>query len=179
MHSYTVSLKRCQSICLAVVLILLAAMLFLAMPAYAEDNSISCCPACQCDPNEQDCCCASQEPKPPIGTPIYLITPKDDVSYTAGQDQNGVKMMTVNSGANGLTYFNVEVTPIVSHDGNETLVYTHSRNGAQRNLSATYGDFDVLTGGSAGFNAQTGDVIKVYMVDSLTNDLDFNPTIFQ
>ena len=87
--------------------------------------------------------------------------------------------MTVKDGVSGFKYFTVGVTPVVSHDGKETVVFTHLRNGSQLGLNATRADFDQVGTAQAGFNVKAGDVVKVYLVDELTNAIDHNPVILQ
>jgi alpha-tubulin suppressor-like RCC1 family protein len=114
-----------------------------------------------------------------ILNPCYLITPEADQIYVISENQDGIKIMTVNPGVSGMKYFNVGVTPVRIHNGAETLVFVHKRDGLQLSLNTSRGDFDLIDGGGAGFNVSAGDIIKVYMVDQLTNAIDFNPTIFQ
>ncbi len=87
--------------------------------------------------------------------------------------------MTVNSGVTGFKYFTVNIAPVISHSGNETVVFAHFRNGSQLAINATRADFDQVETAQAGFNVQSGDVIKAYIVDNLTNAIDVNPIIFQ
>lgn len=111
--------------------------------------------------------------------PIYLVTPASDKVYTAGATADGIRTMTVNSGFSGLKYFTVGISPVIPHDGNETVVFVHQRDGAQLGLNATRADFDLVQEASAGFNVLAGDVVKVFIVDELNNATDFNPTILQ
>ena len=87
--------------------------------------------------------------------------------------------MTVNAEKTGMKYFAVSVEPAISHKGNETVIFTHWRGGTELQLNATVADFDVADTAQAGFNVQPGDVIKVYIVDRLTNDSNINPMVFQ
>ncbi|MDR9787918.1 MAG: hypothetical protein RJR37_11855 [Peptococcaceae bacterium MAG4] len=113
------------------------------------------------------------------GKASYTLTPEADAAYTAGKTPEGINFMTVNNGVTGFKYFTVGVTPVVSHDGKETVVFTHLRNGSQLGINATRADFDQVNTAQAGFNVKAGDVVKVYIVDELTNDLDHNPVILQ
>ncbi len=45
--------------------------------------------------------------------------------------------------------------------------------GMQVNLNVTGADFDIVHSAQAGFNVQPADIVKVYIVDDLTNDIDF------
>jgi DMSO/TMAO reductase YedYZ molybdopterin-dependent catalytic subunit len=111
--------------------------------------------------------------------PVYTVSPEADTAYTAGTTQDGINTMTVNAGVTGFKYFAVSITPVIAHSGNETVVFAHFRNGSQLGLNATRADFDQVSIAQAGFNVQPGDVIKAYIVDDLTNAIDFNPTILQ
>ncbi|MEN6348434.1 MAG: two-component regulator propeller domain-containing protein, partial [Syntrophomonas sp.] len=111
--------------------------------------------------------------------PVYTIAPLSDSVYTAGTTADGINTMTVNTGITGFKYFTVNITPVDSHSGNETVVFTHSRNGTQLAINATRADFDTVQTAQSGFNVQAGDVIKAYIVDDLTNAADLNPVVFQ
>ncbi|MGI5941888.1 MAG: NosD domain-containing protein [Pelotomaculaceae bacterium] len=113
------------------------------------------------------------------GKPVYTVTPEADAAYTAEKTSEGINFMTVNDGVSGFKYFTVGITPVTSHDGNETAVFTHLRNGSQLELNATRADFDQVGTAQAGFNVKAGDVVKVYLVDELTNAIDHNPVILQ
>ncbi len=112
------------------------------------------------------------------GNPVYTVTPVTDAAYQIGST-DGIATMTVNSGFSGMIYFAVQVAPITSHNGTEAVVFVHLRNGAQDCMNVTKADFDEVNIAQAGFNVQYGDVVKVYIVDDLTNDVNFNPTILQ
>ncbi len=111
--------------------------------------------------------------------PVYTVTPVADAVYTIGATTDGIKTMTVNTGYGGLKYFNVGISPVISHSGDETAVFVHLRNGAQLELSASLADFDLVKAATGGFNVLAGDVVKVYVVDELSNATNFNPTIYQ
>ncbi|MEN6348489.1 MAG: metallophosphoesterase, partial [Syntrophomonas sp.] len=66
-----------------------------------------------------------------------------------------------------------------AHPGLETVVFSHSRNGCQLELNATRVDLESTGTVQAGFNIQAGDVIKVFVVDNLTNATDHNPIVMQ
>ena len=110
--------------------------------------------------------------------PAYTITPTMDVSYTNGTTVDGITTMSVNEGVSGLNYFRVQVMPVRAHNGQEAVVFVHFRNGMQESLNVSKADFDIMHNAAAGFNVQAGDLVKVYVVDDLTNATDFNPTIF-
>ena len=100
-------------------------------------------------------------------------------AYTAGTTPEGISTMTVNQGISGFKYFTVNISPVNEHDGYETVVFTHLRNGSTLQINSTRADFDVVATAQAGFNVQAGDVIKVFIVDELTNAVDHNPVILQ
>ena len=110
--------------------------------------------------------------------PCYLTTPREDENYVISENQDGIKIMTVKSGVTGLKYFHADVTPVRSHNGDETLVFVHLRNGQQLSLNSTCGDFDLIDSGGAGFNVGAGDMVKIYMVDRLTNDINSTRSYF-
>lgn len=87
--------------------------------------------------------------------------------------------MTVKDEVAGLKYFGVRIAPIIGHEGQEAAVFTHLRNGLQLSLNITRADFDLVEEAQAGFNAQGGDTVKVYIVDDLTNEVGSNPTLLQ
>jgi uncharacterized protein YjdB len=110
--------------------------------------------------------------------PLYKLTPAKDAVYIIGATADGIPTLTVNQGQSGQKYFAVSVEPVISHAGNETVIFTHWRNESELELNAIMADFDVANTAMAGFNVQPGDVIKVYIVDRLTNDESNNPVIF-
>jgi hypothetical protein len=113
------------------------------------------------------------------GKPVYIVAPEPDSAYDIGETQDGIKTMTVKAGVSGFKYFTVNIDPVVAHSGEETVVFTHLRNGSQLQINSTRADFDQVFTAQAGFNVQAGDVIKVYIVDELTNAEDRNPVILQ
>jgi hypothetical protein len=112
--------------------------------------------------------------------PVYTVTPVEDATiYQTNATPGGTKTMTVNAGVNGMKYFGVLITPVRAHDGLEAVVFVHLRNGMQDSMNVTKADFDVVQTSQAGFNVQSGDVVKAYVVDDLTNNSNFNPIILQ
>lgn len=109
----------------------------------------------------------------------YTVSPVDDPAYAVGKTDDGISTMTVNSGVSGSQEFTVQVQPETPHTGQETVVFTHLRNGVQLQVHSTKADFDEVNTAQARFNVQPGDVIKVYIGTQLTNDKDYNPTILQ
>jgi Icc-related predicted phosphoesterase len=112
--------------------------------------------------------------------PRYTVIPDEtDPTYTPGSTEDGICTLTVNPGISGFNYLRVGITPRVSHSGEETVVFIHLRDNDQLGLNATRTDFDQVGTAQAGFNVKAGDVIKVYIVDTLTNTEDHNPVILQ
>jgi alpha-tubulin suppressor-like RCC1 family protein len=111
--------------------------------------------------------------------PLYDIELLEDDAYEIGETEDGIKTMTVKENQTGLKYFAVSIESIVAHEGTETVVFTHLKDDVQRQLNALEADFDEISTAKAGFNVKPGDVIKVYIVDKLTNDSDSNPIILQ
>ena len=105
----------------------------------------------------------------------YTIIPLEDDTYQTGMTADGITTMTVGSSIFGMKYFGVQVDSIEVHEGMETLVFTHLRNGVQLGINVTKADFDIVDTAQAGFNVKPGDIVKVYLVDDLTNGIDCNP----
>ncbi len=103
------------------------------------------------------------------GNGAYLITPDIDAVYTAGLTNDGLPTMTVKSGVKGFTYFTVNIEAVAGHTGMETAVFVQIRDGQQIALSFLNADFDTVGKAGAGFNVKAGDIIEVYLVDSLSN----------
>ena len=110
-------------------------------------------------------------------TGVYTVTPITDSNYTNGKTVDGIDTITVNSAVSGLKNFTVTVNPVTAHQGSEEAVFVQLRGGMQINLNSIEADFDTANIATAGFNVQPGDVVKVYIVDDLTNVTNFNPTI--
>ncbi|MDH7574116.1 MAG: DUF1533 domain-containing protein, partial [Clostridia bacterium] len=111
----------------------------------------------------------TQRMEAPAGRAVYVAAPLEDAAYQIGATADGIKTMTVKPGVSGLKYFAVRVTPQTPHEGREAVVFVHTRSGVQASLNATKADFDLVAEAQAGFNVQPGDVVKVYIVDDLTN----------
>jgi len=131
--------------------------------------------------------CLDQYDTSPLGQfelsfPSYLIIPEEDEAYSIGKTDDGLSIMNVNPGFSGLKYFGVKVAPIFGHEGRETVVFVHLENGfygIQRSINATRADFDLVPFAQAGFNVEPGDMVKIFIVDALTNTVDMNPIILQ
>lgn len=116
---------------------------------------------------------------PQTETGRYEIEPEPDAGYTAGSTQEGVTTLTIHDEVSGFLYFSVSVQPNVIHEGEEMVIFVHMRGGVQIGFSFVKGDFDAIANAGAGFNVQPGDVIKVYIVDALSNDPGVNPVLLQ
>ena len=111
--------------------------------------------------------------------PIYLIIPAVDVDYTIGATDDGISLMTIQSGVAKSKNFIVDIQPISAHLGSETIIFSHFRDGSQVGLNPVQNDFDTVSTAQAGFNVEGGDLVRVFMVDDLTSALDYNPVVLQ
>ncbi len=112
--------------------------------------------------------------------PYYTVSATDDTAYKTSVNTDGVMLMTVNTGVTGLTYFKADIAVVdQNHSGNETVVFAHYRNGVEISYNATVADFDTVKTAEAGFKVVARDVIKVYIVDALTNAKTVNPISLQ
>ncbi|MGE5389494.1 MAG: putative Ig domain-containing protein [Deltaproteobacteria bacterium] len=111
------------------------------------------------------------------GNGAYQVVPVADASYQAGLTTDNLPTMTIKPGVRGFKNFSVTITPVTGHPGDETVVFVHTRGDKPLSLQAGDGDFDVLDHSRCGFNVMPGDVIKVYLVDALTNDPAVSPVI--
>jgi len=114
----------------------------------------------------------------PSETGRYEIVPDTDSAYTVST-VNGFTTLTINDGYSGFRYIKVSVNPLVVHQGEETCVFVHIRSGVQIGFNASVADFDVTGNDIAGFNVQPGDIIRVYIVDALSNSPGSNPVLLQ
>ncbi len=106
----------------------------------------------------------------------YLVLPDTGLA-DAGFTPDGIRTMTVKDGISGFKYVSVNIHPVTGHSGDEVAVFVHLRDGVQVGFSANRADFDVTNNAQAAFNVRPGDIIKVYLVDSLSNDDNSNPTL--
>lgn len=104
---------------------------------------------------------------------------EDNDTYAVASDDYGIKTVTIKPGISGLKYLTAEIYLMAdTHDGNESLIFSHFRAGVQQSMVALVNDFDTAnSSGQVGFDVQPGDVIKVYLVDNLTADMTSNPVI--
>lgn len=114
----------------------------------------------------------------PSETGKYQIVPDTDNAYTVSTE-DGFTTLKISSDVSGFRYVDVVITPIIAHEGNETVVFTHTRNGEQIGVSFNKADFDITGTAGVGFNVQAGDAIKIYVVDELSNDPNINPVLLQ
>jgi len=111
------------------------------------------------------------------GNGAYQVVPVADASYLAGLTTDNLPTMTIKPGFSGFRYFSVAIASVSGHAGDETVVFVHTRGGKALSLQAGDGDFDVLNHSRCGFNVLPGDIIKVYLVDTLTNDPAVSPVV--
>jgi hypothetical protein len=92
---------------------------------------------------------------------------------------DGFTTLTVGSGYSGFRYIKASVNPVITHEGEETCVFVHIRDGVQIGFCFSISDFDLINKTGMGFNVQAGDTIKIYVVSELTNDPNSNPVLLQ
>jgi|GEM_PF-1176879 len=108
-----------------------------------------------------------------------IINDEGNTDFTPGVTPEGIFTLTAESGISGFKDIRVRVASLAAHDGEETIIFAHFRNGSQLQINSTRADFDQVNTAQAGFNVAAGDVIKIYVVDELTNEDDHNPVILQ
>jgi hypothetical protein len=109
----------------------------------------------------------------------YTVTPvADEDNYQTGAKSDGINTMTVKPGVSGIIYFSADVTPVTGHKGEESVVFIHTRKGEQIGINIVRVNFDVTSRVQAGFDVQPGDVVEVYVMDTLDSLIDGNPNIF-
>jgi hypothetical protein len=113
------------------------------------------------------------------GTGKYTATPVAGTAYTITANGSGSTIASMTVTAAGFKYFTVNVSAVQNHSGSERVIFVQMRGGVQIAVSATAADFDKVSAAKAGFNVQTGDIIKAYIVDNTTGDEDANPTLLQ
>jgi hypothetical protein len=111
--------------------------------------------------------------------PKYTVTAVEDGSVYVVGETGGISTMTVKEGVIGLKYFGTQIVPVIKHAGREAVVFVHLRSGLQLSINVTRADFDLMDEAQAGFNVQAGDVVRIYIVDDLTNDPGSNPIMLQ
>ncbi|MDD4802481.1 MAG: metallophosphoesterase family protein [Syntrophomonas sp.] len=111
----------------------------------------------------------------PAGNTQYMVDPVADDSYEIETTAGGTKSMKVKTGISGMKYFTVKLTPVIPHEGTETLVFVHLRNGTQLGVNVTQTDFDFVNSAQAGFKVEPDDIVKAYVLDNLSSAIDSNP----
>lgn len=94
-------------------------------------------------------------------------------------DVGGFTTLTIKNGVSGFRYINAQINKIVSNEGEETVVFVLMRNDVQIGFSITKADFDIAEIAGSGFNVQANDIIKIYVVDELSNSASTNPVLLQ
>ncbi|MDD3879627.1 MAG: cohesin domain-containing protein [Syntrophomonas sp.] len=117
-----------------------------------------------------------EQPRP---AGIYTISPIDDPAYTIGSTGDGIAVMTVNAGNEGIKSFAISIVSEQAHSGSETAVFVHLRNGAQITMDTFEDDYETVNTVSTEFNVQAGDVVKAYIVDEMRKATNFNPFVLQ
>ena len=115
---------------------------------------------------------------PPSATGKYKIVPDTDSAYTVST-ADGFTTLTIKSGVTGFRYLNVALQPVITHEGEETVVFVQQRNGGQIGYSFVKADYDAASNAGVGFNVSPGDIIRVYVVDALSNSSGTNPVLLQ
>ena len=115
---------------------------------------------------------------PPSEKGKYKIVPDTDSAYTVST-ADAFTTLTIKSGVRGFRYLNVSLQPVVTHEGEETVVFVQQRAGVQIGYSFVKADFDAVSNAGVGFNVMPGDTIRVYVVDSLSNSSGTNPVLLQ
>ena len=115
---------------------------------------------------------------PPSATGKYTIVPDTDSAYTVST-ADGFTTLTIKSGVTGFRYLNVALQPVITHEGEETVVFVQQRNGGQIGYSFVKADYDAASNAGVGFNVSPGDIIRVYVVDALSNSSGTNPVLLQ
>ncbi|MGE5458987.1 MAG: Ig-like domain-containing protein [Methanobacterium sp.] len=109
---------------------------------------------------------------------IYTVTVADNADYTL-EEKNGIKTITIKDGVNGFKFFDANITPVKAYHKSVVAVFVQLRNNIQISLGASLVDANNPSIATSGFNVQPGDVLKIYIVDELTNAKDHNPIILQ
>ncbi len=109
----------------------------------------------------------------------YELKIEESDDYVIQETESGM-MLTLKQGVTGFKHFGATVKAAIGTLGQLEVVFTHLRNNAQQSLNSIQADFDAeKINSKTGFNTEPGDVIKIYMVDELTNGTDRNPVILQ
>lgn len=111
---------------------------------------------------------------------LYELDVSESDDYMKEETESKIAL-TLKQGATGFKYFRATVKAITKEKLDQLeIVFIHSRNNIQQDLNAIQVDPDAKKiNAKAGFNIKPGDVIKIYMVDELTNETDRNPIILR
>ena len=118
----------------------------------------------------------SEEPEEPQNS-VYEVIPAVSEYYDIDVDQDGICTLRIKDEV-GFKHFAVDIKSVVEHVGFETVVFVHMRDQRQLELNAVKADFDIVQTVKSGFGVNQGDVIKIYVLDELTNNTERNPIIF-
>jgi alpha-tubulin suppressor-like RCC1 family protein len=112
--------------------------------------------------------------------PRYELRVEESDEYELEETKSGL-MLTINQAGTGFKHFGATVRSLVEESlGQLTVVFTHLRDNIQDSLNSVLADFDAKKISVwAGFNVEPGDIIKVFLVDELTNGTDRNPIILK
>ena len=107
----------------------------------------------------------------------YMVVPAADSAYIISLSKDALPVMTVKGDVSGFKYFSVIVNPVAGHAGNETMVFIHMRNNTPIAVTSNIADYDIINAAGAGFNVMPGDVIKAYLVDGISNNINTSPIV--
>jgi len=107
----------------------------------------------------------------------YMVVPAADSAYIISLSKDALPVMTVKGDVSGFKYFSVIVNPVAGHAGNETMVFIHMRNNTPIAVTSNNADYDIINAAGAGFNVMPGDVIKAYLVDGISNNINTSPIV--
>ena len=109
----------------------------------------------------------------------YELTVEDSDDYEIKETEVGL-MLILRQDVTGFKHFGATVKAVEDKLGQLEVVFTHLKNDLQQSLNSIKADFDAEEiNAKAGFNIEPSDVIKIYMVDELTNETDRNPIILR
>lgn len=110
---------------------------------------------------------------------LYELDVSESDDYTKEETESGITL-TLKQNVTGFKHFEATVKTVIGALGQLEVVFTHLRNNVQQSLNSIQADFNAeKINSKTGFNTESGDVIKIYMVDELTNEIDRNPIILR
>lgn len=111
--------------------------------------------------------------------PSYVVNAVENDTFSVAIEGE-ITTLTVKEGVSGLHTFQITITSISKHKGDEIAIFTHCRDGEMLGIQTVAGDFDTEAGQvDAEFDVQPGDKIRIYIADSLTTEPDRMPFILQ